>query len=121
MFCSDAVEIIICITFETDNGFVLLCALLSLFLVSNSCHNLSIEAQKIGSFLYEDDYLIRGEGQRFLALILNKPLKITAMDFFKLERSFFASVSKCYGMWGNDIRWRSVRTAGQPPSTIISL
>ncbi|XP_037024721.1 uncharacterized protein LOC119066388 [Bradysia coprophila] len=76
-----------------DNGSVLLCALLSLYLVLNSCHKICTETQSIGSFLYEDDYLVRGDGQRFLTLIINQPIKITTMDFFKLDRSFFASIT----------------------------
>ncbi|XP_037024732.1 uncharacterized protein LOC119066398 [Bradysia coprophila] len=76
-----------------DNGSVLLCDLLSLFLLLNSCHKMSFETQTIRSFLYEDDYLIRGDGQRFLTLIINQPMKITTMHFFDLDRSFFAALT----------------------------
>ncbi|XP_037024757.1 uncharacterized protein LOC119066400 [Bradysia coprophila] len=76
-----------------DNTFVLACATISLFFVSDSCHQVCVEAQKIGSFLCENDYLIREEGQRLLTQTINQPMQITAMEFYKLDRSFFAAVT----------------------------
>ncbi|KAG4065684.1 hypothetical protein HA402_012362 [Bradysia odoriphaga] len=77
-----------------DNGFVLISDMLSFFFLSNSCHKLSTEADKIRTLLYDrDDCLSLPEGQVFLSQILNQPIKIGAKGFYKLDQSFFAALT----------------------------
>ncbi|KAJ6633779.1 hypothetical protein Bhyg_17641, partial [Pseudolycoriella hygida] len=75
------------------NAFVLVCSLLSIFFVSDSCHQIYFESAKIGCLLYDDNYLALAEGQHFLSQIVNQPIKITAKEFYKLDRSFFATLT----------------------------
>lgn len=86
----------------TDYVSVLICSMFSFFFISNSCHNISIETLKIGSFLYVDDYLQLAESRRFLSQIINQPIKITAKEFYQIDRSFFAAVSH----YNNSFEWK---------------